>query len=129
VPVTDITSANANEVLTMNELVVVSLVSDDLSSQAQSSLVELASYRHPDCTFVTCDISRSAAVAEELGVQMPPAIVIIRQRVLVYRQPGPVDGSEIDRVIERTKELDIRALENEIERDASPEAPRPGAGD
>jgi thioredoxin 1 len=80
------------------------------SSRAFSAVLDAAAARHPDLVFVAVDIEREPALAEELGVRSAPTLMVFRDGVLVFAEPGWLPGDSVDVLIATVRELDMVAV-------------------
>ena len=76
-------------------------------------IYEAASERHADVVFAKLDTEEEQEVAGALEISSIPTIMAFRAGVLVFRQSGVIDGSQIDSLIEQIKELDIEELKKQ----------------
>ncbi|MGO4958527.1 thioredoxin [Luteococcus sp. Sow4_B9] len=72
-----------------------------------------ASGRHEDVTFAKVDTEEERDLAAGLEITSIPTIMAFRQGMLVFRQAGLLNGSQLDKLIEQIKGLDMEALKKQ----------------
>lgn len=76
-----------------------------------------ASERHDDVCFAKVDVDEQQQLAAEFGVQSIPTVVAIRDRVVLFSQPGVLPAAGVDQVLEQVRELDMEAVRAQIEQE------------
>ncbi|HEY6479704.1 MAG TPA: thioredoxin [Streptosporangiaceae bacterium] len=83
---------------------------------------EQASERHPDAVFGKVDTEAQPEVAATFNISSIPTLMIIRDNILLYSQPGALPEAALEQLITKAAELDMDEIR------ASMPAPS-GAGD
>ncbi len=68
---------------------------------------EQASERHPDAVFGKVDTEAQPEVAATFNITSIPTLMIIRDSVLLYSQPGALPESALEQLITKASELDM----------------------
>ena len=68
---------------------------------------ERASERHADAVFGKVDTEAQAALAGAFGISSIPTLMVIRDNVVLYAQPGALPEQALERLITRARELDM----------------------
>ena len=68
---------------------------------------EKASERHPDAVFGKVDTEAQQVLAASFGISSIPTLMIIRDNVVVYAQPGALPESALNELITKARELDM----------------------
>jgi thioredoxin 1 len=68
---------------------------------------EQASEQHPDLTFTKVDTEADQELAGAYGIQSIPTLVIYRDGIPVYGQPGALPAAALEDLIHQVKELDM----------------------
>ncbi len=68
---------------------------------------EKASERHPDAVFGKVDTEAQQALAASFGIASIPTLMIIRDNVVVYAQPGALPEAALNELITKARELDM----------------------
>lgn len=72
-------------------------------------IFEAASERHADVIFGKVNTDENQNLAMGLEVQSIPTLMAFKQGKLVFRQPGVLNGAQVDDLIEQVKNLDLEA--------------------
>jgi thioredoxin 1 len=68
---------------------------------------EKASEEHPDITFAKVDTEADQELAGAYGIQSIPTLVVYRDGIPVYGQPGALPAAALEDLIRQVKELDM----------------------
>ncbi|SEO46754.1 thioredoxin family protein [Trujillonella endophytica] len=80
------------------------------SSRAFAAVVDSAAARHPDVLFAAVDTEAEAQLAADVGVRTAPTLMVFRDGVLVFAEPGWLPGDSVDLLIATVRELDMAAV-------------------
>lgn len=69
-----------------------------------------AAGRHADVTFAKVDTEQERDLAAALEITSIPTIMAFRDGVLVFRQAGMLNGTQLDQLIEQVKAIDPAEL-------------------
>ena len=82
-------------------------------------IFEEASTKHPDIVFGKVDTEAEQGLAAALQIQSIPTIMIFRDGILLFSQPGALPGSALDDLISQVSALDMDEIRKEIAADAA----------
>ena len=68
---------------------------------------ERASEQHPDAVFGKVDTEAQQALAASFGISSIPTLMIIRDNVVLYAQPGALPEPALNELITKARELDM----------------------
>jgi len=68
---------------------------------------EAASEKHDDVVFAKVDTEAEQQLAAEANITSIPTLMAFREKVLVFAQPGALNGTQLDEVITAVKGLDM----------------------
>jgi thioredoxin 1 len=68
---------------------------------------ERASAQHPEAVFAKVDTEAEQALAASFGITSIPTLVIIRDNVIVYAQPGALRAAALEELITKAAALDM----------------------
>ncbi|TNF38359.1 MAG: thioredoxin [Deltaproteobacteria bacterium] len=71
---------------------------------------EAASEKHPDAVFAKVDTEDQRELAAYFQIQSIPTLMVIRDRVVVYRTAGALPASALDEIVEKVGELDMEEV-------------------
>ena len=80
------------------------------SSRAFAAVFDAAGARHPDLTFAAVDAEAEQDLAAEVGVRSVPTLMVFRDGVLVFAEPGWLAGDSLDLLVDTVRQLDMAAV-------------------
>lgn len=80
---------------------------------------ETASENHDDIVFGKVDTEEQQELAQAYNIRSIPMLMIFREKILIYAQPGALSPSQLEDVIEKTKTLDMDMVRAELEKQKS----------
>lgn len=78
-------------------------------------IFEAASEQHPDASFVKVDTEAEQEIAAALQIRSIPTLMIFRDGIQLFSQPGALPGHALDDLIGQVKALDMDEVRAEIE--------------
>lgn len=75
---------------------------------------EAASEKHPDHVFAKVDTEAEQDLAGRLGITSIPTLMIFRDGVLLYAQPGALPGSALEDLIGQAEGLDMDDVRRQV---------------
>ena len=82
---------------------------------------ERASDQHPDIVFGKVDTEAEQQLAAEFRITSIPTLMVFRDGIAVYAQPGALAPTQLDQLIQGARDLDMDDVRRQIsERDAQP---------
>ncbi len=82
---------------------------------------EQASEAHPDLVFAKVDTEAEQELSGALGIMSIPTLMIFREGVLLFAQPGALQGPVLEELIGRVAELDMDEVHRQVAEQASGE--------
>jgi len=73
-------------------------------------IFEKAAEAHPDLTFAKVNTDEEQELSATLGIASIPTLMIFRDGVLVFSQPGAIGAKDLERVIGLVEGLDMEAV-------------------
>ena len=70
-------------------------------------IFEKASEEHTDIVFGKVDTEAEQALAGQAGITSIPTLMIFRDSILVFSQPGALPGEALEDLIRQVRELDM----------------------
>ena len=68
---------------------------------------ERVSEQHPDAVFGKVDTEAQQSLAASFGISSIPTLMIIRDNVILYAQPGALPQAALEELITKARELDM----------------------
>jgi thioredoxin 1 len=88
-------------------------------------IFEKMSERHPDATFAKLNTEAEPEVAATFQIASIPTLMIIRDSVLLYSEPGALPEAALEQLITKAKDLDMDEVKASLH--AAEETARPQA--
>jgi len=76
---------------------------------------EAASEEHPEMIFAKVDTEAEQDLAGALGIQSIPTLMVFRDGILMFAQPGALPKAVLDDVISQVEALDMDEVRAELE--------------
>jgi thioredoxin 1 len=70
-------------------------------------IFESVSEEHENIVFGKIDVDAQPALAEQFGVQSIPTLMVVRDGVILFQQPGVVPAAALESLIEQAEALDM----------------------
>ncbi len=70
-------------------------------------IFERVSEQHQDAVFGKVDTEAQQALAASFGISSIPTLMIIRDKVILYAQPGAISESVLEDLIAKAREVDM----------------------
>jgi thioredoxin 1 len=77
-------------------------------------IYERASEANPDIVFAKVDTEAEQELAAAFRVMSIPTLMVFREQVLVYAQPGALPPDALDQLIGKARELDMVEVRREL---------------
>ena len=81
---------------------------------------EQASEVHPDVVFAKVNTDEQQELAGAFGIRSIPTLIVFREKVILFQQPGALPGAALEQVITQAKALDMSKVHAEVASQQSP---------
>ncbi len=75
---------------------------------------EEASERYPDMVFGKVDTEEEQQLAAEFGIMSIPTLMVFRDQILLYSQPGALPAASLEQLITKVNELDMDEVRKQL---------------
>jgi thioredoxin 1 len=75
---------------------------------------EAMSEKFPDLTFAKVDTEAEQSLSAAAGITSIPTLMIFRDSILLFSQPGALPASALEEIIGKVAELDMDAVRKQI---------------
>ncbi|MBL7489497.1 thioredoxin [Frankia sp. AgB1.9] len=75
---------------------------------------ERASQKHPDAVFGKVDTEAQRELAAHFGISSIPTLMIVRDKVVLYSQPGALPEAALEDLITQAKAVDMDTVRAEV---------------
>lgn len=83
--------------------------------RAFAPIYESASQRHPDAVFGKIDTEEQPGLAGAFQIRSIPTLMIFRDGILLFSQPGMVPAAGLDDLLRQVRELDMDKVRAEVQ--------------
>ena len=90
--------------------------------RAFAPVFEAAAARHPDVLFAKVNTEDEQDIAAHFGIRSIPTLMIFRDDIIVFAEPGALPASALDQVLAAARALDM----DEVRREVAAQAGRDG---
>lgn len=85
--------------------------------RAFAPIFEAASKKYPDITWGKVDTDAEQDLAAALQIRSIPTLMVFREGILLFAQPGMLPGAAIDQLVEKVRALDMDEVRRQIQQD------------
>ena len=75
---------------------------------------ERASEQHPDLVFAKVDTEAEQELAQAFQISSIPTLMIIRDKVMLYSQPGELPSAALEELIGKAREVDMAEVRRTV---------------
>lgn len=112
---TDLTKENFAEVIEGNDLVIVDFWATWCGPcKSFAPVYEEVSGKHEDIVFAKVNTEEQQELAGHFQIRSIPTLMIFREQIVIFSQPGALPGSALEEIIGKAKELDMDMVRQEI---------------
>lgn len=83
---------------------------------------EAASEKYPDIVFAKINTEEQQEIAGQFQIRSIPTLMIFREKVILYSQPGALPAGALDELLSRAKEIDMAQVHADIAKENAGEA-------
>ena len=75
---------------------------------------ESASEKYEDIVFAKVDTEDQQELASAFGIRSIPTLMVFRDQIVLYSQPGALPGNMLEDLIDQVKEIDMEDVRRQI---------------
>jgi thioredoxin 2 len=77
-------------------------------------IFDSAAAQHPDVTFAKVNTDEEQALAGALGIRSIPTLMVFREQVLLFSQPGALSAGQLEELITKSKAVDMQKVHAKV---------------
>ena len=113
--VIELTSDNFDQVVTGNDMVIIDFWAPWCGPcRSFAPVFEAASAQHPDVVFAKVNTDEEQDLSSQFGIRSIPTLMVFRQQVILFSEPGAMSGRDLDGVVEQARTLDMDEVRRQI---------------
>ena len=116
----EVTQENLHQIISDNNMVIVDFWAPWCGPcRSFAPAYEAASEKYPDVVFAKVNTEEQQALAGYFQIRSIPTLMIFRDKIIIFSQPGALPASALDQVIDKAKSLDMNEVRREIEKESA----------
>ncbi len=122
--VTQLTQTNLDDTINNNDIVVIDFWAPWCGPcQTFKPIFEQAAEKHEDAVFASCNTEEQSELAAMFQIQSIPTMVVFREGIGIFGQPGMLPAEALDELMDKVRELDMEEVRAEVEKQQGAETP------
>ena len=114
--VVELTKENFEQVVTSNPTVIVDYWAPWCGPcRGFAPVFEKVSEQHPDVVFAKVNTDEQQEIAAHFQIRSIPTLMVFRDQIIVFSQPGALPQNALEQVVSKAKELDMDEVRKQIE--------------
>jgi thioredoxin 1 len=113
----NLTDKNFDEMLEKNDIIILDFWASWCGPcKSFAPIFEAASEAHTDVVFAKVNTEEQQELAAAFGIRAIPTVVVLREQIPVFMQPGMLPPQALEDILGQVKKLDMAEVRAEYER-------------
>ncbi len=118
--VIDLNKESFQETVTGNDFVIVDFWAPWCGPcRSFAPTFEQVSEDHPDIVFSKVNTEEEQEIAQHFMIRSIPTLMIFREKVIIYNQPGALPEGQFRELIQKAGELDMAEVHKQVQEESS----------
>ena len=119
-PVVELTKENFENVVTGNSTVIVDYWAPWCGPcRGFAPVFERVAEKNPDIVFAKVNTDEEQEIAQHFQIRSIPTLMVFRDQIIVFSQPGALPQNAFEQVVQKAKELDMEEVRKQMAQDES----------
>lgn len=111
----EVSKDNFEQIVTGNDIVIVDFWAPWCGPcRSFAPIYEQASENHPDVVFAKINTEDQTELAGYFQIRSIPTLMVFREKIIIFSQPGMLPASALEDVIAKVKALDMAEVHKEL---------------
>jgi len=113
--VIELTKENFEQVITSNPTVIVDYWAPWCGPcRGFAPIFERVAEHNPDAVFAKVNTDEEQEIASHFQIRSIPTLMVFREQIIVFSQPGALPQNALEQVVENSKQLDMAEVRKQI---------------
>jgi thioredoxin 1 len=113
--VVELTKDNFEQVVTSNPTVIIDFWAPWCGPcKGFAPVFERVAESHPDVVFAKVNTDEEQEIASHFQIRSIPTLMVFRDQIIVFSQPGALPQNALEQVVAKAKELDMEEVRQQI---------------
>jgi thioredoxin len=122
----DLTKDNFDEVAASSDFMIIDFWAPWCGPCKQfGPIFEETAKKNEDITFAKVNTEEEQELAGHFQIRSIPTLMIMREQIVIYAQPGALMGGQFEQLIEKARELDMEEVRKQVAEQQAQEGGQP----